>query len=359
MKHEFEAGDRVRIRQWDDMEKEFGINEFDSIDCKGCFTKDMKKICGKVGVLKKVYSNKEVEFFESYLDESPWSFSTDMLEPAPTITLKEFFDSKEKIGIHCDTKEKAEMLLKEFDKMGKCWNSGHRYSYNSNWEGYKEKTVYSNNGCYSSVNYCIENNRKIYEFEDVIFPPTPNFKTNYEIYEQTINFNSDLGLCERCTGAIPIIEKNCKVFTFKIPKVKEVKEEGVIMEKILVDKANKVIVVRFKNDKERYEVRCHEHDRFERRIGIGVAISRKLRNDKNLNYLRKIIKNEKDYYRYCFNWFFNFDEDKISELLSSLSQEEADYQEKLIKEEVRKYECSVRKQKYQPKRISHSFVEVK
>ena len=27
MKHEFKVGDRVRIRQWDDMEKEFGINE--------------------------------------------------------------------------------------------------------------------------------------------------------------------------------------------------------------------------------------------------------------------------------------------------------------------------------------------
>lgn len=335
MKHEFKAGDRVRIRQWDDMEKEFGLNELNDIDCICCFTEEMKDFCGKVGTIKDSSYSGKVKFFESYLNESPWDFSTDMLEPAPTITLKEFFDSKKTIGIHCDTKEKAEKLLKEFDKMGKCWWDGDSYLKFSCFSAFKNSTVYLNKGNYTNVNGCIGNNYEIYEFEDVIFPPTKD----YILYE-----------C--CTGARPTI---VKYTFFKTPKVKE----GVIMEKVLVDKANRVIVVYFKGDKQKYEVRCHEHDRFERRIGIGVAISRKLRNDKNLNYLRKIIKNEKDYYRYCFNWFFNFDEDKISEILSSLSQEEADYQEKLIKEDVRKYECSIRKQKYQPKRISHSFVDVK
>lgn len=128
--------------------------------------------------------------------------------------------------------------------------------------------------------------------------------------------------------------------------------------KILVDKQHRVIVVVF-SDGDRFEVRCDEHDRFERRIGIGVAISRKLKDNKNLNYIRKIIKNEKDYYRYCFNWYFNFDNDAISFLLSALSKEDAQYSEKLLKEEVRKFECSLRHGiKYNPIKITHSFVEV-
>ena len=346
-KHEFKVGDRVRIRQWDDMEKEFGLNEFGSIDCEYMFTKDMKEFCGKVGTIKGFSPMRGVIFYESYLNETNYDFSTDMLEPASTITLKQFFDSKEHIGIHCDTKEKAEKLLKEFDNMGKRWNTDTSYLSHSKWEIYRKETVYFNNGTIGDVNYCITQNYKLYEFENVIFPPTPNFASDYILFE-----------C--CTGAKPIIAKNCEVHLFKIPKGKERKEEkGDIMEKILVDKTNRVIVVRFKDDPKSYEVRCHEHDRFERRIGIGVAISRKLSKDANLNYLRKIIKNEKDYYRYCFNWFFKFDEEKISQILSSLTKEEADYQEKLIKEEVRKYECSIRKEKYQPKRITHSFVEVK
>ena len=44
----FKVGDLVRIRSWDDMEKEFGINEFcpDLIDCRFGFDKAMAYLCG-------------------------------------------------------------------------------------------------------------------------------------------------------------------------------------------------------------------------------------------------------------------------------------------------------------------------
>ena len=48
MKHK--VGDKVRVRQWDDMAKEFGTDEAGRINIKtGCrFTEEMKKFCGGV-----------------------------------------------------------------------------------------------------------------------------------------------------------------------------------------------------------------------------------------------------------------------------------------------------------------------
>lgn len=43
------------------------------------------------------------------------------------ITLSEFFKNDEKLAIHCDTEEKANLLLKAFDKMGKKWFAGNSY----------------------------------------------------------------------------------------------------------------------------------------------------------------------------------------------------------------------------------------
>lgn len=44
----YKVGDKVKIRAWDDMEKEFGLRENGSIDCMFSFTKAMKQYCGKI-----------------------------------------------------------------------------------------------------------------------------------------------------------------------------------------------------------------------------------------------------------------------------------------------------------------------
>lgn len=45
---EFEVGDEVRIRQWDDMVKEFDLNRSGEwIQCKQSFVKEMKHLCGR------------------------------------------------------------------------------------------------------------------------------------------------------------------------------------------------------------------------------------------------------------------------------------------------------------------------
>lgn len=85
------------------------------------------------------------------------------------ITLKEFWNSKEHLAIHCKTEEQANKLLKAFDKLGKKWSSGNSYLEVNCWNGYEENTCYSNNNGYTFINWYKENNYKIYDFEDVIF----------------------------------------------------------------------------------------------------------------------------------------------------------------------------------------------
>lgn len=43
------------------------------------------------------------------------------------MTLKDFFDSKENLGIHCDNFEKAKTLLEAFDELGKKWCRSENY----------------------------------------------------------------------------------------------------------------------------------------------------------------------------------------------------------------------------------------
>lgn len=47
---EFKVGDRVKIKSWDRMVKEFGMNCTD-IDCYGPFTSTMKYLCGLEGTI--------------------------------------------------------------------------------------------------------------------------------------------------------------------------------------------------------------------------------------------------------------------------------------------------------------------
>lgn len=85
------------------------------------------------------------------------------------ITLKQFWKSKEKLAIHCDTEEKANRLSRAFDKIGKKWSDGSRYISNNCWDAmYKKDTCYSNAAGYCRIDWYKKNGWKVYEFEDVI-----------------------------------------------------------------------------------------------------------------------------------------------------------------------------------------------
>lgn len=80
----YKVGDKVRVREWDDMLKEFGGNDHE-ISCTYSFVDCMKQLCGKV------FTVIETNGTCSYgLDgeASGWAFSDDMLYPA--ITYREY-----------------------------------------------------------------------------------------------------------------------------------------------------------------------------------------------------------------------------------------------------------------------------
>lgn len=85
------------------------------------------------------------------------------------ITLKEFFNSKYDLAIHCNTEEKANALLKAFDKFGASWGNGDYYLEKNEWNRYKDKTIYTNKGAYANIGgrAHIINRYEIYEFEEV------------------------------------------------------------------------------------------------------------------------------------------------------------------------------------------------
>ena len=82
----YKVGDKVRVRQWDDMVKEFGVNKFGDISTKtGYFTKQMKEFCGGVyeidSALKKgCWLKDRAGYF--------WYFTDDMLEDVVSPSLE-------------------------------------------------------------------------------------------------------------------------------------------------------------------------------------------------------------------------------------------------------------------------------
>lgn len=83
------------------------------------------------------------------------------------ITLREFWKSDKNLAIHCDTEEKANMLLVAFDKLGKKWASGKYYTEESYYSDYKYATCYNNRNEYRNYGWYGEHNHTIYEFDEV------------------------------------------------------------------------------------------------------------------------------------------------------------------------------------------------
>ena len=78
----FKVGELVRIRQWDDMEKEFGLTMLGSIRCRCCFADGMKPLCGKYAEIKDLLVDGIVHlrFFNCDDSVENWNYSIDMIE---------------------------------------------------------------------------------------------------------------------------------------------------------------------------------------------------------------------------------------------------------------------------------------
>ena len=80
-KPKFKVGELVRIRQWDDMEKEFGTDSFGSVNCKCNFTDAMRPFCGKYAEIVRLNGSLvELKLFNCDDLGEGWEYSTDMIE---------------------------------------------------------------------------------------------------------------------------------------------------------------------------------------------------------------------------------------------------------------------------------------
>ena len=79
MLYDFNPGDRVRFRSWDDMEAEYGLDGDEGfINCMFQFVEDMRDLCGKEYTIDWIDADGEVGL-ESF--DEPYTISTDMIEP--------------------------------------------------------------------------------------------------------------------------------------------------------------------------------------------------------------------------------------------------------------------------------------
>lgn len=83
MVRKFNIGDRVRVRAWDDMVKEFGVDELGDIDTGYLyFVSDMESLCGATATVKG-FDGRDVNLDDWDLDENidtDWCLSEEMLE---------------------------------------------------------------------------------------------------------------------------------------------------------------------------------------------------------------------------------------------------------------------------------------
>lgn len=81
----YNIGDKVAIRQWDDMKSEFGLNESGDIKVPECiFTKRMKQYCGWTLPIVHVIRHAPPKFDFYNFDGSSKIFSSPMFEQSKT-----------------------------------------------------------------------------------------------------------------------------------------------------------------------------------------------------------------------------------------------------------------------------------
>ena len=73
-----------------------------------------------------------------------------------------------KACVHCKTYREAIKFLKYLDSIGKFWRSGDRYTDHSNWNTYKENTVYYfNEGCFGNIYEVKKEDYLVLEYSEI------------------------------------------------------------------------------------------------------------------------------------------------------------------------------------------------
>ena len=178
----FKVGDKVKIKSWQEMKEEFGLDCNGNIDCNLCFTDSMKKYCGKTATISGINSDGKVELTStsSNLDFSKWHFSTDMIKK----------ENDFKIGDKVRINKQA--TIEDFTK--NCWN-----------------------GCQLSTLNFIRSNAA--EEKTFIVTKVTEEDLKLEGYDEVININI-FELAERKAKKVTMKEV-CEKFGYDVEIVKE------------------------------------------------------------------------------------------------------------------------------------------
>ena len=108
----FKVGDRVRIRDWDDMEREYGTDSDGDIKVPDMsFLQCMRHLCGRYATIRSIDRQDNIIGLENWSDDSGdtlWCFTTEMVEPAEENTLKqgEKKDMNKLLELYCERAER-------------------------------------------------------------------------------------------------------------------------------------------------------------------------------------------------------------------------------------------------------------
>ena len=113
------------------------------------------------------------------------------------MTLKEFWNSKEKLAINCETKEQDEIFRKESDKLGYKFDNNCKnlksflisYLKLKVFQKYKEDTCYSNRFSFCDKKFYEDNRYKILNFEDIDWGFTTKQQELYAKYGKDNQIN--------------------------------------------------------------------------------------------------------------------------------------------------------------------------
>lgn len=189
----FKVGDKVRVRSWESMEREFGLNENGNIKCSIetiFFVKNMKKYCGKIVEVKEIRDN----YYRIKNDIETWNFTDDMLEPA--FDWESFKDSDNKISVHCKTEEEAKDFCKQMHEHGMTWCTGASYLDFTNFDLLYAETCYEGNGTYCDRDWYLNKNYTILEWSDYMNTEKKTVKMTVEEMKKKLSEIMDAEIVE-------------------------------------------------------------------------------------------------------------------------------------------------------------------
>lgn len=76
---------KVKLKTWNNMEKEYGLNKMDHIDCDALFVQDMEKNMPKDRIIEIHPHDGRYKMKKIHQGDNDWTISKDMIEKVLTI----------------------------------------------------------------------------------------------------------------------------------------------------------------------------------------------------------------------------------------------------------------------------------